>query len=118
MEGLRPSLLLTRFYPSLSGLPASRLPVLAVIVLLSLVGQPRKATSAEAQWIWATGSSLSKPIPAGETCYFRKSINLRTPGEGLIEIAADDQYELYLNEELIGRGKTARKSDATSSRSR
>ncbi len=108
MEGLRPSLLLTRFYPSLSGLPASRLPVLAVIVLLSLVGQPRKATSAEAQWIWATGSSLSKPIPAGETCYFRKSINLRTPGEGLIEIAADDQYELYLNEELIGRGKTAR----------
>ncbi|WP_238383088.1 DUF7133 domain-containing protein [Rubripirellula obstinata] len=84
------------------------MPIWAFVILLSLVIHPRDASAAEAQWIWATGSSLSKPIATGETCYFRKAINLRTPGEGRIEIAADDQYELYLNEELIGRGKSAR----------
>jgi putative heme-binding domain-containing protein len=78
------------------------------LLLIACILGPGTASADEAQWIWATGSSLKTPIAAGETCYFRKPINLRTAAEGRIEIAADDEYELYLNEKLIGRGKSAR----------
>lgn len=76
-------------------------------VLLAHSGSASQAGAAEAHWIWATGSSINQPVAVGQTCYFRKPINLRTPAEGQIEIAADDEYELYLNEQLIGRGKSA-----------
>lgn len=58
----------------------------------------------EANWVWAAGSSMDKPVTPGETCWFRKPVNIRVPSEGRIEIAADDNYELYLNGNQIGRG--------------
>ncbi|QDT10424.1 DUF7133 domain-containing protein [Planctomycetes bacterium K23_9] len=58
----------------------------------------------EANWIWAAGSSLERPVAPGQTCWFRKPVNIRVASEGRIEIAADDNYELYLNGNLIGRG--------------
>jgi len=80
----------------------------AAIVALAI---PSVAPAEEAQWIWAGGSSLDQPIPAGETCYFRKPINLRAQAEGRIEITADDRYELYLNGNKIGEGGSARQLD-------
>lgn len=62
----------------------------------------------EAQWIWSNGSTLSQPIPEGETCLFRKPINLRVQAEGRIEIAADDRFELFVNGQLVGSGSSAR----------
>ena len=44
-------------------------------------------------------------------CYFRKPLNLRVAGEGRIEIAADDQYELYVNGTLVARGGSHREMD-------
>ena len=108
MEGLRPSLLLSSDCSFYSRLRCVALPLAAVVMLLAGVSDSGHASAEEAQWIWATGSSLSKPISPGETCYFRKPINLRAPAIGKIQIAADDQYELYLNEKLIGRGQSAR----------
>ena len=69
------------------------------------------ANADEANWIWSTGSSLSDPVEPGTKCLFRKPINLRVPSEGLIEIAADDNYELYLNGNLIGRGGSPKQVD-------
>ncbi|WP_146461576.1 DUF7133 domain-containing protein [Rubripirellula tenax] len=62
----------------------------------------------EAQWVWANGRTLADPIPTGETCLFRKPINLRVPAQGKVEISADDEYELYVNEKLVGRGNSSR----------
>ncbi len=66
------------------------------------------AIADEARWIWATGSSLQTPIAEGETCLFRKLINMRVPAEGRIEIAADDRYELYINGNRVGQGSSSR----------
>ena len=73
--------------------PASTIAILACVFAFST------ARADEAQWIWANGSSLEKSIPEGETCLFRKPINLRVQAEGTIEIAADDRFELFRSEE-------------------
>ena len=65
-------------------------------------------SATEAEWIWATGTSAEEAIPTGETCYFRKPINLRAAAEGRIEITADDRFELYVNEQLVGEGQSSK----------
>lgn len=68
-------------------------------------------SAAEAQWIWAANTTIDTPIAVGETCLFRKPLNLKVPGKGQIEIAADDEYELYVNGRKIGSGQSARQID-------
>ena len=87
----------------------TRLLGILVATLFAISGSVAGAD--EAQWIWHTGSSIEEPIDEGDACFFRKPLNLRVAGEGRIEIAADDQYELYINGELVGRGGSARQMD-------
>ncbi|MFK8114968.1 MAG: HEAT repeat domain-containing protein [Rubripirellula sp.] len=79
-----------------------------VIAVSTFVITPSKTSADEAQWIWASGSSLQEPVPTGQTCLFRKQINLRVQAEGRIEISADDQYELYVNGKRVGNGRSSR----------
>jgi putative heme-binding domain-containing protein len=85
--------------------------ILIAIIAFVTVSQsfdPGLVGADEAQWIWASGSSLDKPIPQGEVCFFRKPINLRAQSEGKVEITADDQYELFVNGHSVGSGKSSR----------
>lgn len=66
---------------------------------------------AEAEWIWLPGVAKEQVVEGSEG-YFRKTINLKTPADGRITIAADDAYELYVNGRRIGTGRTRRKVDA------
>jgi putative heme-binding domain-containing protein len=78
---------------------------IATFIFLSV---PAVSRGDEAQWIWASGSALGKPIREGETCLFRKPINLRVQAVGRVEIAADDEYELFVNGIRIGSGNSSR----------
>jgi putative heme-binding domain-containing protein len=69
------------------------------------------ARAAEAEWIWANGTTASDSIPAGARCYFRKPINLRVAARVKIEIAADDQYRLFINGNPVGVGQSSRVID-------
>ena len=83
----------------------------AVIILgvLTITGIRTAAVSAaEAKWIWSADVAQNDAIEVGATCYFRKVINLRERGEGILEIAADDEYEVHVNERIIGRGESYR----------
>ena len=52
---------------------------------------------AAADWIWTS------PRPqAGETAWFRKSFDLKNPGDGTLTITADNSYALYVNGRLVG----------------
>jgi putative heme-binding domain-containing protein len=64
----------------------------------------------EAQWIWSADHAKDG-VPTGEACHFRKLMNLQSPQGGTIVIAADDQYELYLNGRRIGAGEATKKLD-------
>ena len=79
-------------------------------VLLGSLSSLAKAE--EAQWIWETGTKAEQPIPVGKLCFFRKTINLRQAAEVRIEIAADDDYQLFVNGRRVGSGQ----SSATSRR--
>jgi putative heme-binding domain-containing protein len=71
-------------------------------------GPASDATAQETHWIWSA-SADGGDVPSG-ACHFRKTITLETPVEGVIAIAADDIFELYVNGKLLG------KSQARSSR--
>src|SRR5262245_56923483 len=68
------------------------------------------AAAEEAQWIWSP-EHAKEGVPTGEACHFRKSFTVRVPEGGQIAIAADDQYEIYLNGRRIGTGEATKKLD-------
>lgn len=82
-----------------------------VLSLFSIMVCSPNMRAEEAQWIWANGSKLGESIREGETCLFRKPINLKIESIGKIEIAADDEYELFVNGVLVGDGQSARQMD-------
>jgi hypothetical protein len=59
--------------------------------------------SQEAQWIWHPNWSQKK-VPKVST-YYRKTFQAESVEKGEMFIAADDQYELFLNNKKIGSGK-------------
>ncbi|WP_164100946.1 DUF7133 domain-containing protein [Candidatus Laterigemmans baculatus] len=68
------------------------------------------ASAEEAEWIWLSGVP-KESVAVGDTGYFRKPLNLRTPSEGRVTIAADDVYELFVNGRRVGTGRSSRKMD-------
>lgn len=85
---------------------------LITALLVALISAILAATSAadEAEWIWVNGSERGA-IPSGQTAYFRKLINMRVEGSGIVEIAADDTYELFVNGKSVGSGRSSRQLD-------
>ncbi len=64
---------------------------------------PTQSVAKEADWIWSP--AFEKELaPEGE-CYFRKSFDLGKPESGVIQIACDDAYELFVNGRQVGSGK-------------
>jgi putative heme-binding domain-containing protein len=60
------------------------------------------ARAKEAEWIWSP--AYEKELAPQGDCFFRKTFNLGVPEHGVIQIAADDSYELYVNGRHVGRG--------------
>ncbi|MEO1525974.1 MAG: HEAT repeat domain-containing protein [Planctomycetota bacterium] len=81
--------------------------LLSLLLWLPLTG----AVAGDAEWIWAAGTTAEESRRVGETCYFRKVINMRVSGDARIEIAADDEYELYVNGNAVGVGNSSRTLD-------
>ncbi len=55
-----------------------------------------------AEWIWSPAHTKND-IPIGE-CYFRKSFDIADPDVGEVQIAADNEFELFVNGKPIGTG--------------
>jgi putative heme-binding domain-containing protein len=62
-----------------------------------------------ANWIWSPAYPKDD-VPVGD-CYFRKTFNINQAEIGQVHIACDNQYELYVNGRLVGRGNDWRKMD-------
>ncbi|MEL6105190.1 MAG: HEAT repeat domain-containing protein [Planctomycetota bacterium] len=97
----------TRFLASVCAPSPRSWVFLAILLWLPLTG----ARADEAEWIWASGTSAEESIDVGESCYFRKIINMRVSGQAKIEIAADDEYELFINGNAVGVGSSSRTVD-------
>ena len=57
----------------------------------------------EAEWIWSP--AYDKELAPLGPCYFRKTFELGKPEHGVIQIACDDGYELYVNGRQVGTGQ-------------
>lgn len=77
-------------------------------LVFSFAAHPSSVMAAEAQWIWSADLAADEAVQVGQTCWFRKVLNLRERGEGILEIAADDQYEVRVNGRVIGKGESYR----------
>ncbi|MEX2317405.1 MAG: HEAT repeat domain-containing protein [Pirellulales bacterium] len=62
-----------------------------------------------ANWIWSPAHQKDE-VPVGD-CYFRKAFTLGKVEMGQVHVACDNQYELYVNGKLVGRGSDWRKMD-------
>ncbi len=62
-----------------------------------------------ANWIWSPAYQKDD-VPVGD-CYFRKTFELNQAEFGQVHVACDNQYELYVNGHLIGKGADWRKMD-------
>ncbi|MDM4016077.1 DUF7133 domain-containing protein [Roseiconus lacunae] len=80
----------------------------AFVAGLGLAFASTQGNCDDAEWIWANGSTAEQSIPRGAQCYFRKPINLKVAAEVRIEIAADDEYELFVNGHPVGRSVSSR----------
>ena len=86
-------------------------PITATILLVAstlMTSLSNLTFAEEAEWIWDHGSNIATPVPTGQACYFRKSINLKIRSTGRVEIAADDEFQLFVNGKKIGSGKSSR----------
>ena len=72
-----------------------------VLLILCLLALP--ATAQEPQWIWSSAHQKNK-VPAGD-CFFRKSFDLKAPELGEVQITADNRFELFVNDQPIGKGE-------------
>jgi hypothetical protein len=62
-----------------------------------------------ANWIWSPAHKKDE-VPVGD-CYFRKTFELNQADFGQVHVACDNQYELYVNGRLVGKGGDWRKMD-------
>ncbi len=88
--------------------------VLAMILFLL---SNTAAFAVDVNWIWSPKKTgIAGTSPQGD-CYFRKKFTLIRPDKAELEIAAGDEYEVYINGRLAARGQSyasASKLDATS----
>ncbi|HVT28722.1 MAG TPA: HEAT repeat domain-containing protein, partial [Lacipirellulaceae bacterium] len=62
-----------------------------------------------ANWIWSPAYPKDE-VPVGD-CYFRKTFQITQAEFAQVHIACDNEYELYVNGQLAGRGKDWRRMD-------
>ncbi len=62
-----------------------------------------------ANWIWSPAYEKDD-APVGN-CYFRKTFSLGKVELGQVQIVCDNQYELYVNGKVVGRGADWRKME-------
>lgn len=62
-----------------------------------------------ANWIWSPAYPKDE-VPEGD-CYFRKTFPINNVEIAQVHVACDNQYELYVNGRLVGKGNDWRKMD-------
>ncbi|MGI9516271.1 MAG: HEAT repeat domain-containing protein [Pirellulaceae bacterium] len=74
------------------------------LILALLIGMVIAETvgAQEANWIWSRQHQQGE-IPIGPT-HFRKTFSLQRPVVGELVIAADDEFQVYFNNQLVGYG--------------
>jgi putative heme-binding domain-containing protein len=83
------------------------LAILAAAALLWAALPSTPLHAQEAQWIWSQDHK-KESVPR-VACHFRKSFTMSNPESGQILLAADDEYELYVNGRRVGAGETSKK---------
>jgi putative heme-binding domain-containing protein len=84
----------------------------AAPVVLEKMAPEKKAAFLKligSNWIWSPAHKKDE-VPVGD-CYFRKTFELKAADFGQVHVACDNQYELYVNGRLVGKGADWRKMD-------
>lgn len=76
--------------------------VTAAVALTFALGSNQHISAQQAQWIW-NADQISGNVPLGPV-HFRKVFNLSKPVIAELVIAADDEFQVYFNENLVGYG--------------
>ena len=76
-----------------------------VLVGVALSQMPSARVSAQtAKWIWNPDQKQGE-VPQGD-CYFRKKFKVERPRQVLLKVAANDRYEVHINNQVAAVGET------------
>jgi len=78
-------------------------------VTFFLTAAPVQFARGEAQWIWSP-KHKKEQVPQA-SCYFRKSIVLKSVESAQVTIAADDSYDLFINGRRVQGGESTEQLD-------
>ena len=79
--------------------------VLPLIVVAIVMQSFAVSTSAQtAKWVWNPDQKQGE-VPIGD-CYFRKKFKVERPRQVLLKVAANDKYEVHINNQLVAVGET------------
>ena len=76
-------------------------------LLVAVIGLTSPVVAQEAEWIWWAGHKKDE-VPK-TSCYFRKSFTATNPETCQIEIVADDEFELFVNNRRIGGNNNSKR---------
>lgn len=81
--------------------------IFASLLLLTGSSALPAQSPVDAQWIWFDEGDPVNNAPDGKV-WFRREVRAFEPSTGIVRIAADDQFVLWVNGERIGQGRKER----------
>ena len=60
----------------------------------------------EAKWIWSPQVDVPELGQSGSEVYYRKRFSLIKPEEAELHLAAGDEYEIYINGQIVAQGES------------
>ena len=92
----------------------TRTSMFAIVLIGAFLAAHATAVAGEAYWIWSPKDTKAVDAKSQGVCYFRKKFTSLRPEKAELEVAAGDEYAVYLNGRLAAQGRsnaTAEKFD-------
>ena len=85
---------------------ATRTSMFAIVLVGAFLSVHATAFAGDAHWIWSPKDTTSVSGKSQGVCYFRKKFTLLRPEKAELEVAAGDEYAIYLNGRLAAQGRS------------
>ncbi len=89
-----------------SWLAPSRTLMFGLILLFSFIITDKSVWGDQPYWIWSPKITGAAELNSQGDCHFRKRFTLIRPVDAEMEIAAGDEFEIYINGRLATRGQS------------
>ena len=85
---------------------ATRTSMFAIVLVGAFLTACASAVAGDAHWIWSPKDTTAVGVKSQGVCFFRKKFTLQRTEKAELEVAAGDEYAIYLNGRLAAQGRS------------